>query len=114
MFNSRVTGEPKNIVDKTINFIEKQKPDYVVFLVFVQCQVRNLPKPKKYDIEFIDKNWDKHAHLLFRFSNNESVGLPFRYKKQTHWGNSFREEIILNIQHIKDGCHLNLWSINLS
>ena len=58
--------------------------------------------PDKYDIEFIDKDWDKHAHLLFRFSNDESVGLPFRYKKQTSWGNSFsREEIILNIQHIQ-------------
>tara|TARA_E500000178_G_scaffold31477_1_gene28588 strand:+ start:14752 stop:16056 length:1305 start_codon:yes stop_codon:yes gene_type:complete len=96
-------GEPKNIVDKTINFIEKQKPDYVSLSGF--CPMPGSPiyqNPQKYDIEFIDKNWDKHAHLLFRFSNNESVGLPFRYKKQTHWGNSFsREEIILNIQHIQ-------------
>ena len=50
------------------------------------------------DIEFIDKDWDKHAHLLFRFSNSENVGLPFKYKKNTKWGNSFtRDEIISNI-----------------
>ncbi len=96
-------GEPKNIVDKTIAFIEKQKPDFVSLSGF--CPMPGSPiykNPEKYGIEFIDKNWDKHAHLLFRFSNSESVGLPFRYKKETSWGNSFsRDEIISNIQNIQ-------------
>ena len=30
--------------------------------------------------EFIDKDWDKHA-FTFRFSDQEEVGLPFRYKR---------------------------------
>ena len=96
-------GEPKNIVDKTINFIEKQKPDYVSLSGF--CPMPGSPiylNPEKYDIEFIDKDWDKHAHLLFRFSNSEDVGLPFKYKKNTKWGNSFtRDEIISNIQNVQ-------------
>lgn len=96
-------GEPKNIVEKTINFIEKQKPDYVSLSGF--CPMPGSPiykNPEKYDIEFIDKDWDKHAHLLFRFSNSENVGLPFKYKKNTKWGNSFtRDEIISNIQNIQ-------------
>ena len=59
--------------------------------------------PEKYDIEFIDKNWDKHAHLLYRFSETEHVGLPFRYKKETQWGSSFsREMIINNIREVQE------------
>ena len=58
--------------------------------------------PEKYDIEIIDKDWNKHAHLLFRFSESEHVGLPFKFKKKTSWGNSFsRNEIISNIQQIQ-------------
>ena len=57
--------------------------------------------PQKYDIEFIDKNWDKHAHLLYRFSDNEHVGLPFKYKKNTKWVTLSREMISNNIQSSK-------------
>ena len=86
-------GEPKDIVNKTVKFIEKYKPDYISLSGF--CPMPGSPiykDPQKYDIEFIDKNWDKHAHLLYRFSDNEHVGLPFKYKKNTKWGNSFSEK----------------------
>lgn len=96
-------GEPKDIVEKTIKFIEKHKPDYISLSGF--CPMPGSPifnNPEKYDIEYIDKDWDKHAHLLYRFSNNEHVGLPFKYKKNTSWGNSFtRSEIVNNIQTIQ-------------
>ena len=96
-------GEPKDIVNKTVKFIEKYKPDYISLSGF--CPMPGSPiykDPQKYDIEFIDKNWDKHAHLLYRFSDNEHVGLPFKYKKNTKWGNSFsREMIINNIQEVQ-------------
>ena len=96
-------GEPKDIVERTVKFIEKYKPDYVSLSGF--CPMPGSPiynQPEKFDIEFIDKDWDKHAHLLYRFSKSENVGLPFRYKKNTSWGNSFsREQIANNIQDVQ-------------
>ena len=41
---------------------------------------------KKYGIEYIDKDWNKHSHLLYRFSDEEEVGLPFRYADKAPWG----------------------------
>ena len=96
-------GEPKDIVEKTVKFIEKYKPDYISLSGF--CPMPGSPiynNPDKFGIEYIDKDWDKHAHLLYRFSDNEHVGLPFRYKKETEWGNSFtRDEIVNNIQQVQ-------------
>ena len=96
-------GEPKNIVEKTIRFIETHKPDYVSLSGF--CPMPGSPifnDPDKYGIEFIDKDWDKHAHLLFRFSDQEEVGLPFRYKKESHMGNQFsRDQIANNIKQVQ-------------
>ena len=96
-------GEPKDIVEKTVKFIEKYKPDYISLSGF--CPMPGSPiynDPDKFGIEYIDKDWDKHAHLLYRFSDNEHVGLPFRYKKKTEWGNSFtRDEIVNNIRQVQ-------------
>ena len=96
-------GEPKNIVEKTIKFIETNKPDYVSLSGF--CPMPGSPifnDPEKYGIEFIDQDWDKHAHLLFRFSDQEEVGLPFRYKKESHLGNQFsRDQIANNIKQVQ-------------
>ena len=96
-------GEPRDIVEKTIKFIDTHKPDYVNVSGF--CPFPGSPiykNPEKYGIEFIDKDWSKYAHLLYRHSDNEEVGLPFRYKKQTPWGQSFeRKEIVNNIQTLQ-------------
>ena len=96
-------GEPKNIVEKTVKFIEKYRPDYISLSGF--CPMPGSPiynNPDKFGIEYIDKDWDKHAHLLYRFSDTEHVGLPFRYKKETEWGNSFtRDQIIGNIKEVQ-------------
>ena len=56
-----------------------------------------------YGIKYIDKDWSKHAHLMFRYSDNENHGLPFEYAEASQWGETFtREEItnnILQLQH---------------
>ena len=83
MFNTCLPGEPKNIVEKTINFIKSNDIDYVSLSGF--CPMPGSPifnNPEKYDIETIDKDWSKHAHLLLDFLT-EFVGLPFKYKKNT-------------------------------
>ena len=93
-------GEPMDIVDRTIKFISETNPDFVSLSGF--CPIPGSPIFKNsdfYGIKSIDRDWSKHAHLLYRFSNEEEVGLPFEYKPETQWGKSFsRKEIMTNIQ----------------
>jgi anaerobic magnesium-protoporphyrin IX monomethyl ester cyclase len=92
-------GESKDILSKTIRFLEETEPDYISVSGF-------LPVPgspifndyKNYGIKSIDPDWNKFGHLLFRFSEEEEIGLPFEYEPATPWGSSFtRNEIIENI-----------------
>lgn len=93
-------GEPRDIVERTIKFLEETRPDYVSLSGF--CPVPGSPmfkNPEFYGIKRIDHDWSKHAHLMFRFSDEEEVGLPFEYEKETRWGKSFtRQEIAENIR----------------
>ncbi|MDA8991448.1 B12-binding domain-containing radical SAM protein [Opitutales bacterium] len=93
-------GESRNIVQKTISFIEETEPDFVSLSGF--CPVPGSPifnEPAKYGIKSIDHDWSKHAHLLYRFSEEEEVGLPFVYEDEGPWGKNFtREEIAENIR----------------
>jgi len=92
-------GEPQNIVEMTKQFIEENRPDYISLSgldplpgsdIYTNCQ--------DYGIKNIDTNWEKHAHLLYRFSNQEEVGLPFEYEQTNKWGKTFsRDQIIENI-----------------
>lgn len=83
-------GEPRDIVKKTTNFLEEASPDYVSLSGF--CPLPGSPiykNPKNYSIKKIDNDWSKHAHLLYRFSNEEEVGIPFEYEENASWGKSF-------------------------
>jgi len=89
--------EPKNVVEKTIEFIEKTNPGYVS--VSGLCPIPGsdmYANPDKYGIKFIDKDWDKHAHLMFRYDDQEDHGLPFEYKDGFK-----REEIVENIKTLQ-------------
>ena len=47
-------------------------------------------------------NWHKYSHLLFRFADNEEVGLPFEYDTSENSINVFsRQEIIENIIEVQ-------------
>ena len=92
-------GEPRNIVEKTINFLKDTEPDYASVSGF-------LPVPgspifqnyRNFGIKKIDKDWNKYSHLLYRFSDEEETGLPFEYEKIAPWGETFtRDEIKKNI-----------------
>ncbi|MEB3197670.1 MAG: radical SAM protein [Candidatus Sericytochromatia bacterium] len=97
-------GESADIVEKTVKFLEEIDPDFASVSGF--CPVPGSPiakDPESYGIEMIDQDLSKHAHLLYRFSKDEEVGLPFRYKPDGPWGPTFtREQIIGNIQKIQD------------
>lgn len=96
-------GEPPDILEKTHAFLEEVRPDYVSLSGF--CPVPGSPihrNPAAYGVKSIDRDWSKHAHLLYRFSNEEEVGLPFEYEKETPWGPSFsREQIKRNMTELQ-------------
>jgi len=96
-------GEPRNIVDMTRKFIEETQPDYASISGFCPVPGSEIFKNREYyGIKYIDEDWNKHAHLLFRFSDQEDFGLPFEYEKTNRWGKTFsRPEIINNIRELQ-------------
>ena len=96
-------GESKNVLKKTIDFLDSVKPDYVAVSGF--APVPGSPfhqNPKKYGIKHIYEDLSKHAHLLYRFGDDEDTGLPFEYESITPFGESLtRDEIIFNIKEVQ-------------
>lgn len=97
-------GEPKNIVEKTINFLEETRPDYASVSGFLPVPGSPIEKNyKNFGIKKIDKDWNKYGHLLYRFSDEEDVGLPFEYEQNTPFGKSFsNNEIKKNINDVQN------------
>ena len=90
-------GEPKDILEKTIKFLEDTEPEYVSVSGFLPNPGSPIAKNyKKYGIKTIDTNWNKYGHLMHRFSEEEEIGLPFEYEKETPWGSSFTPKEISN------------------
>ena len=88
-------GEPKDIVEKTIKFLKETEPDFASVSGFLPVPGSPIERNyKKYGIKYIDKDWNKYGHLLYRFSDEEDVGLPFEYEKETPFGKSFTQQEI--------------------
>lgn len=96
-------GEPMDIVQKTIDFIHRAKPDYVSVSGFDPFPGSYIFNNKEvFGIKSVDEDWSRHAHLLYRFGDEEEVGLPFEYFPETPWGKSFtRDQIVQNIQDLQ-------------
>lgn len=96
-------GEPPDIVERTLALIEEAEPDFVNVSGF--CPVPGSPifeRPSDYGIKSIDRDWRKHAHLVFRYSDEEDFGLPFEYEENGPWGRNFtRDEIVDNIKALQ-------------
>jgi len=96
-------GEPPNIMDITRKLIEETQPDYVNISGFCPvpgCEIFN--NRDYYGIKYIDEDWSRHAHLLYRFQDDEHFGVPFEYEKANRWGETLaRAEIIKNIKELQ-------------
>jgi anaerobic magnesium-protoporphyrin IX monomethyl ester cyclase len=78
-------GEPKDIVKRTIEFLDRVNPD-VVLLSTLQpypgSEIYN--HPERFGIAHIDKDFSKYNHLKCRFANSkDNLGdtVPFEYEK---------------------------------
>ena len=88
-------GEPSDIVEKTIKFLAETEPDYASVSSFLPVPGSPIEKNyKNFGIKYIDKDWNKYGHLLYRFSDEEDVGLPFEYDEITPFGKSFTQKEI--------------------
>lgn len=97
-------GEPPDILDVTKKFLTETEPDYVNLSTFCPYPGSDISsRPEYYGIRFIDNDWGKHAHLLYRYSDEEDVeGLPFEYAPENRWGKTFsRAAILQNVREIQ-------------
>ena len=92
-------GEPMNILEKTKKFIEDHEIEFANVSGFTPLPGSPIYNNyKEYGIKEINNDWSKHGHLLYKFSDEEDVGLPFEYEKNSKWGKTFsRKEIAENI-----------------
>lgn len=80
-------GETAQVLDGTIRFLEAVRPDFVAVSAF--DPVPGSPfyaEPERYGIKWIDHDFRRHAHLVYRFGNEEEAGLPFEYADETPFG----------------------------
>lgn len=96
-------GEPPDILDKTIRFIEDTQPDYVNVSGFCPMPGSVIFHNKgEFGIKYINDNWSKHAHLMMRYSDEEHFGLPFEYEANNKWGKTLsNSEITSNIKRLQ-------------
>jgi radical SAM superfamily enzyme YgiQ (UPF0313 family) len=96
-------GEPKDVVAKTIAFLEDTQPEVVA--LSAMDPVPGSPifvNKEKYGIKSIGADLSKHWHLVYRFGDKEEVGLPFEYEETTQWGKSLtQDEILGNIRELQ-------------
>jgi len=89
-------GEPTNIVDKSIEFIEKFGPSSVLLSILTPVPGSDMfENPEKYGMIF-DKNtpFNKLFCLFGRFDENEKPDMVFEYKRVTPFGESMSNDQI--------------------
>ena len=91
-------GEPKTIVDDTINVIKDIHPSSVLLSILTPIPGSEMYKnPKKFGI-ILDKNvgFDRLINVFDRFGNGEETKMAFEYEKATPFGESMTNEEIIN------------------
>ena len=96
-------GEPKDIVEKTIKLLDEIEPDYASVSGFLPVPGSPISENSaSFGIKAIDKNWHNYSHLLYRFSDEEEVGLPFEYDTGPGSMNHFnKKQIRDNIMEVQ-------------
>jgi len=97
-------GEPKDIVEKTIKYIEDVKPSSVLASILTPIPGSAIYKnPDKFGIILDnDINFSKLFNVFNRFGTDEEVLMSFKYKETTPFGKSMtNEEIIKNYNDLQ-------------
>jgi radical SAM superfamily enzyme YgiQ (UPF0313 family) len=92
---SGLPGEPDNIVEKTLDFLDETQPDLVVVSLFtVRPGTDIYANPKKFGIKQIYGDWKNAMNLQNRYEQ-EPMKLTFEYGDETPWGKGFSKERII-------------------
>jgi len=97
-------GEPMDIVSITKTFLEEVQPTFVNLAAFCPYPGSEIFNNYNYfGIKYINSDWSKHAHLLYRFTDEkDTIGLPFEYYRTNRYGKTFsREEILANVLELQ-------------
>jgi anaerobic magnesium-protoporphyrin IX monomethyl ester cyclase len=98
-------GEPNDILDKTLDFINETAPESVLLSLFE-------PRPgspigdnlAKYGIKNVNENWHEYFGIYSRFDEKEEPKIMYEYEEVTPWGEGMSQERILsnyrNLQEI--------------
>jgi radical SAM superfamily enzyme YgiQ (UPF0313 family) len=91
-------GEPKDIYERTIEFIKETEPSSVLLSLLCPIPGAEMYKnPEKFGIK-IDKEipFGRYSSAFGRFDEDEKPNLIFEYEKVTPFGKSMSNEEILN------------------
>ena len=89
-------GESENVLERTLHFLEEMEPDFVSVSAFDPIPGSDFfNQREEFGIAEIDDNLAKHSHLVYRYGDNEKVGLPFRYAEEAKWGRPLSRDVIL-------------------
>ncbi len=90
-------GEPKDIAQQTIKFIQKHKPSSVLFTLLAPTPGSDIYEhSERFGIELQDYALEKAFPVSGRFNEDEKTQLTFEYKKQTPFGASLTNDQILS------------------
>ncbi len=89
-------GEPKDIVEKTWQYIKETDPEAVYLsLLTIRPGTEMFDNPDKFGIAKVKTDWDRTMHMYSRYGK-ERPNLTFEYKEMAPWGRGFSEEEIIN------------------
>lgn len=101
---SGIPGEPEDVVERTLDFLEETQPDLVTLSMFtVRPGTEVYENPKKFGIKRIFyTDWRNMMNLQNRYEK-EPPKLTFEYDEVTPWGKGFSQErIISNFLELQD------------
>jgi anaerobic magnesium-protoporphyrin IX monomethyl ester cyclase len=80
-------GEPDDIVELTVQFIEKVKPSSVLLNLFTPIPGSDISlNPKKYGMKILAERTEMMQTVFGRFDENEKPHMLYEYLEETPWG----------------------------
>ena len=80
-------GEPEDIIDQTISFVEEVQPRSVLASLLCPLPGSAIYKtPEKYGIKILSEDWSKYRVAFGRFEDNEELPKVMEYEEMTPWG----------------------------
>lgn len=95
LFIMGLPGEPDDIVERTLSFIDEIEPSSVLLSILCPLPGSELfMQPKQFGITINTFDWRKYSLTAGRFREDELPDIVFEYDKVTPWGKGMSKERI--------------------